>query len=99
MVTLDACPLFSQLKPTELKALQRSAREMKFAAGQEIFKEGDTGDGVFVVKSGLVEISGLVGPNVRHIFSRVKPGDIFGEMAVLENKPRSASAIAAEQST
>jgi signal transduction histidine kinase len=47
-----------------------------------------------VVKSGQVQISGLVGKGVRHVFSRVNPGEIFGEMAVLENKPRSASAVA-----
>jgi signal transduction histidine kinase len=51
---------------------------------------------VFVVKEGLVEISGLVGENVRHVFSRIGPGDIFGEMSVIENKPRSASAVAAK---
>ncbi len=94
MVSLDGCPLFSQLKPKELKALHKAAQEKRFASGAEVFKEGDTGDGVYVVKDGLVQISGLVGENVRHVFSEVKPGDIFGEMAVLENKPRSASAVA-----
>src|SRR5579872_1744597 len=94
MVTLDACPLFSQLKPDELKMLQQAAQERSFADGQEIFKEGDTGDGVYVVKQGLVQISGLVGEKVRHVFSKVRPGEVFGEMAVLENKSRSASAVA-----
>src|SRR5439155_3528518 len=55
---------------------------------------GDEGDGVFVVKNGVVEISILVAENARHVFSQVAPGDIFGEMAVLENKPRSAHAVA-----
>jgi signal transduction histidine kinase len=99
MVTLEACPLFSGLKPHEMKALREAAREMKFSANEEIFKEGDTGDGVYVVKEGLVQISGLVGPEVRHVFSRIEPGEVFGEMAVLENKPRSASAAAAEATT
>jgi signal transduction histidine kinase len=74
--------------------LQSLAREQQFAAGQEIFKEGDPGDGVYVVNTGLVEISGFIGPKVRHIFSQAGPGDIFGEMAVLDNKPRSACAVA-----
>lgn len=99
MVTLEACSLFSQLKAHELKALQQVAQEKRFSISQEIFKEGDTGNGVYVVKEGVVQISGLVGPNVRHVFSRVRPGEIFGEMAVLENKPRSASAVAAEETT
>ena len=52
-----------------------------------------------VVKEGQVQISGLVGPGVRHVFSRIEPGEVFGEMAVLENKPRSASATAAGATT
>ncbi len=99
MVTLEACSLFSQLNPHELQALRQVAQEKMFSINQEIFKEGDTGNGVYVVKEGLVQISGLVGQNVRHVFSRVLPGEIFGEMAVLENKPRSASAVAAEATT
>ncbi|MDB6020203.1 MAG: Cyclic nucleotide-binding protein [Pedosphaera sp.] len=94
MVALEACPLFLQLNPQELKRLRAAAVEKKFSKDQEIFKEGDTGDGVYLVKAGTVQISGLVGKDVRHVFSSVKPGEMFGEMAVLENKPRSASAVA-----
>ena len=94
MVTLADSPLLCQLKPHELQALQLAARELACLPNQEIFKEGDTGDGVYVVKSGQVLISSLVGPGVRHVFSRVNPGELFGEMAVLEDKPRSASAVA-----
>lgn len=99
MVTLDGCALFNRLQPAELKALQQAAREKQFSKGQEVFKEGDTGDGVYVVKEGQVQISSLVGDNARHVFSQVNPGEIFGEMAVLENKPRSASAVATGETT
>jgi signal transduction histidine kinase len=94
VVTLEANKLFCQLSPPELSALRRIAREQTFAAGQEIFKEGDNGDGVYVVRDGLVEITGLVDEKVRLVFSQVGPGDIFGEMAVIEDKPRSACAVA-----
>ncbi len=99
MVTLEASKLFCQLSPPELSALRRLAREQKFTAGQEIFKEGDKGDGVYVVRDGLVEISGLVEQKGRLVFSQVGPGDIFGEMAVIEDKPRSAGAVARAQAT
>ena len=99
MVTLEASKLFCQLSPPELGALRRVAREQTFDAGQEIFKEGDHGDGVYVVQDGLVEISGLVDHKVRLVFSQVGPGDVFGEMAVLEDKPRSACAVAREAAT
>jgi signal transduction histidine kinase len=99
VVTLDAIKLFTQLNPVEMNVLRQIAREQKFAAGQEIFKEGGNGDGVYAVREGLVEISGLVGQEVRLVFSEVGPGDIFGEMAVIENKPRSACATARQDTT
>jgi len=94
VVALEANKLFCQLSPPELSTLRLVAREQKFSAGQEIFREGDNGDGVYVVRDGLVEISGLVDQKVRLVFSEVGPGDIFGEMAVIEDKPRSACAVA-----
>ena len=57
MVTLDASPLFRGLKPDELAALKKAAQERSYSAGEEIFKEGDSGDGVYVVKEGHVDIS------------------------------------------
>jgi signal transduction histidine kinase len=94
VVKLEDSKLFCQLGSGESAELRRIAREQRFAHGQEIFKEGDEGDGVYIVKEGLVEISGLVAPQVRHVFSQVAPGDIFGEMAVLDQKARSACAVA-----
>src|SRR5215510_11757365 len=96
MVTLEASRLFRHLPPADWRTLVASAKERHFDAGQEIFKEGDPGDGVYVVKSGQVEISAMVGEGKRHSFSRVLPGDFFGEMGVLDNQPRSACASAAE---
>ena len=99
MVTLEANKLFCLLSPPELRALRHIAREQRFSADQEIFKEGDNGNGVYVVRDGLVEISGLIDQKVRLVFSQVGPGDIFGEMAVIEDKPRSACAVARADTT
>ena len=81
----------------ELQILRSIAQERKIAAGGEIFREGDTGDGVYFVKSGLVEISGLINAAARHVFSQLGPGEIFGEMAVIEDRPRSATATALKE--
>lgn len=99
MVTLEASPVFKQLNPGELNALRSIAREKSFSAGAEIFKEGDAGDGIYLVKAGLVELLGVLDDKAMHVFSRVEPGDMFGEMAVIEDKPRSATAIAREPTT
>ncbi|MEI9863294.1 MAG: cyclic nucleotide-binding domain-containing protein [Limisphaerales bacterium] len=94
MVGLESIALFRNLKPGELKALRLITQERNFAPGAEIFREGTPGDGVYFVKDGLVEICGFAGSNVRRVFSQLGPGEIFGEMAVIEQLPRSASAVA-----
>jgi signal transduction histidine kinase len=97
MAELENSKLFSQLNPEELAALRRGARQRKFGSGQEIFKEGDPGDGLYFVSEGLVEISARVGEGAQHVFSEIGPGGIFGEMAVVEDEPRSASAVARKE--
>jgi len=97
VVTLKGTKVFGQLAPAELNALENIAVERSFERGHEIFREGDAGDGIYLLCSGLVEISGFMGDHARQVFSQVKPGDIFGEMAVFEDKPRSASASARDE--
>lgn len=92
-MTLETIPLLRQLNRNELQTLRLITQERQFAAGQEIFREGAPGDGVYFVKSGLVEIS--AGSGERRVFSRLGPGEIFGEMAIIEHRPRSATVTAA----
>jgi len=94
VVALESIALFRNLGRDELQSLRTIAQERQVAAGGEIFREGDPGDGVFFVKDGLVEISSLVGAGARRVFSQLGPGEIFGEMAVIEHRPRSATATA-----
>src|SRR5437763_14652374 len=98
MITLGSSKLFSQLPATELQALGQVTQEISYSPAQQIFKEGDPGDGVYVVKTGLVQISAMLENGERHVFSQVLPGDLFGEMSVLDNQSRSACA-SAEQAT
>lgn len=95
MTTLETIPLFRLLNSNELQALRSITQERQFTAGQKIFQAGAPGDGVYFVKSGLVEIS--AGNGEGHVFSRLGPGEIFGEMAIIEHRPRSAAAKAAVQ--
>jgi signal transduction histidine kinase len=94
VVTLEASNLFGQLGATELQQLRQVTHELSFRPSELIFKEGDPGDGVYVVKSGAVQISALVGADERQVLSRVLPGDVFGEMTLLDDLPRSACASA-----
>jgi len=99
MVALESAELFRALAPEELRALRAVTVERHFAMDQVIFKEGDAGDGMYVVKEGLVEIAGNVNPQTRRMFSRLGPGELIGEMAVVELRPRSATATATKPTT
>ena len=94
MLPLQSCKLFSSLSPAELAALKAVTREVTFAGGAEIFKEGDAGDVLYVVKSGLVQINAVIAGGERQVLARVPPGEVFGEFAIIDNQPRSATATA-----
>jgi CRP/FNR family transcriptional regulator, cyclic AMP receptor protein len=66
-----------------------------FAAGEVIFNEGEAGDSGFLVASGAVEISRL-SEGEKEVLGTIKQGQMFGEMALISDKPRSATATAAE---
>lgn len=96
MGALEASKLFRKLNPVEQEAVRKIAVEKSFSAGAQIFKQGDAGDGVYIVKDGTVEISVVLSQNVQRPFAKFGPGEMFGEMAVLEFKPRTATAIATD---
>lgn len=98
MVALETCKLFSGLSAAELEMVARTAQVKDYPEGHQIIKEGDEGDGIYIVTQGQVQISSRVGQGERRILRRIGPGDFFGEMAVLDNEPRSAT-VTAEQPT
>lgn len=61
----------------------------QYKAGEVIFKEGDPGDNMYIIKEGMVEVTA---GGEKFIVSR--PGDLFGEMALIDSNPRSATAVA-----
>src|SRR5471030_140286 len=97
MVALESFHLFKNLAPDGLQILRSITQDRRIPSGGEIFREGDPGDGVYFVKSGLVEISGLINTAERRVFSQLGSGEIFGEMSVIEDRPRSATAIALKE--
>ncbi len=90
--------LFQELDDHTLTEIGNAAVEQRWEAGQEIVRQGDTGVGMFIVRSGKVEICqqrGGVDEKVRDL----GPGDVFGEMALLDEFPRSATVRAVEPTT
>lgn len=94
MIQLESTKLFSGLSQDEFARVRNVTREMAFTSGQQIFKEGDPGDGIYIVKNGLIQISAVLNAGERVVLTRLGPGELFGEMAVLDENPRSATALA-----
>ena len=94
VVAIESSKLFSRLPPAALQQLRAAIAQKSFADSQLIFQEGDPGDGLYMVRSGIVEISAEVHNGNRQVLSALPPGEIFGEMAVLDQQPRSACASA-----
>jgi CRP-like cAMP-binding protein len=67
-----------------------------FENGQTIFKENDPGSEMFVIIQGAVEIRKSTGQSTSKTLITLKKGDLFGEMALIDKKPRSAAAVAVE---
>ncbi|MFP4114752.1 MAG: Crp/Fnr family transcriptional regulator [Spirochaetota bacterium] len=77
-----------------LEAFERFA--VGYQPGEIIFCEYEPGDAFYLIQEGRVQISKIVG-DIEKTVDVLQPGEIFGEMAILEEAPRSATAIAAEK--
>src|SRR5262249_43295594 len=83
--------LFRNIEGPELGFLGDSLRERPLRRGQVLLREGDGGDEMFLVRSGSLVISKGVTGRVEQGLARVGPGDFFGEMALFDRSPRSAT--------
>jgi diguanylate cyclase (GGDEF)-like protein len=93
---LKSIDIFSSLSETDLSALSAKMRSRSFRPGEAIFREGESGAELFAIASGLVSVS-IRSKDAEDIeLSRVGRGAFFGEMAILERAPRSATCKALE---
>ncbi|MDT7041287.1 Crp/Fnr family transcriptional regulator [Candidatus Nitronereus thalassa] len=95
---LKTIPLFSELTNAELDLILEKAREQRYPRGSIVFYEGDPGDFLMVVLTGKVKVVLLGEGGQEIILAMLGPGNFFGEMAILEAAPRSATVMTAEQS-
>ena len=91
---LGKIPMFEDLGEEDVRALAKSLVERRFPAGQMIMNQGDAGSSMFIVAEGHVNIH-LPGEASRRISLKdIAIGEYFGELALFDDKPRSASAVA-----
>jgi CRP-like cAMP-binding protein len=91
---LGVVPLFRGLGARELTAIAKLCKRMDFKEGEKIVKEGDAGLGFYVIINGAA--------SVRHknkTVAQLGRGSFFGEMSLLDSRPRSADVIASEPTT
>ncbi|HEY9166232.1 MAG TPA: cyclic nucleotide-binding domain-containing protein [Candidatus Kryptonia bacterium] len=89
---LSKVPIFSQLDRRELTKLAAIVHKREYTAGELVFSKGDPGLGMYVIEEGEVEIV-IAGPNGSpKVLALLETGDFFGELSLLDESPRSATA-------
>jgi CRP-like cAMP-binding protein len=95
---LRSLSLFSGLSNRELGSLLQMFHSRVYQEGEIVFQEGDIGRALFVVESGKVALTRRTQDGKDRAVAELGPGSFFGEMALLEQLPRSAAAVAKEKS-
>src|SRR5947207_5743414 len=95
---LKSHTFFGGLPDAALDALIRRGHTRKFSKGGNIFRRGDSGDSLMVIVSGRIKIANVSADAKEVILNFLEPGDINGEIAVLDGNERSAAVITLENS-
>ena len=89
-------PLFESLPQDEIKHIIEKTQLQSFPAGQTIIEEGDSGDSIFLIRSGSTKVfSHILGKEIE--LAILSAGDVFGEVAFLTGRPRTASVVALDK--
>lgn len=98
---LSKVELVRSLPPEEMEDVLVCVQPVRFGEGQTIFEQGTNGDALYLIDDGKVEIISSNGPGPANskVLAQLGPGQSFGEMALLTGDPRSASAVAAAETS
>src|SRR5881398_1989173 len=88
--------LFAELDDRELASVAAVAKTRRYAKDDVVFHADETGDIFCLIKEGQVKVTMISPEGKEIILSMLGPGDFFGEMALLDDEPRSATVIAME---
>ena len=88
---LRRVPLFAELEPSDLERISRVAVPRAFPEGTRVFHEGDRSDACYIVRTGSFRVTREHSDGRAITLANLGPGDIFGELAMLDGEVRSAS--------
>lgn len=94
---LSQIQLFQQLDDDERTVLAQQMAERTLASGEVLFRAGDPGDSMFIVQSGAVELFVKDTAGQKIVLHTAQPGDIFGELSLLDGGSRTASATSVQE--
>lgn len=94
VIFLKKTPLFSAVQTSELRAIAAIVETIVVEAGDDLVKESDAGDCLYVIKEGTVRITKKTIDNKKIDLAELGEGECFGEMALFDDEARSASASA-----
>ena len=95
---LNRWRLFAELASEDAQVILKSCEERILVGGEELFHENDTGDSLFIVQSGRVDIFKNIRGDVDRSLASFGPGDVIGEMSFIDGARRSATARTTESS-
>ncbi|NKB70877.1 MAG: cyclic nucleotide-binding domain-containing protein [Candidatus Latescibacteria bacterium] len=93
---LRQVPVFADLTQRELRKMASILHRRRYAAEESIVREGEQGVGMYVILSGRVEVLQVGHDGAMQLLATFGPGDFFGEQALLDETPRTASVVALE---
>ncbi len=99
IVLLKKLEIFQSLTSFELATVGKLLKTKTFRAGEQVVREGEDGKSLFIIKTGGVRVSGRGRKGKEEVLARLGSGDHFGEIALIDNQPRSADITAEEDST
>ena len=95
---LNRWRLFAELTPEDAEVVLKACEERILVGGEELFRENDPGDSLFIVQSGRVDIFKNIRGDVDRSLASFGPGDVIGEMSFIDGARRSATARTTEAS-
>jgi CRP/FNR family transcriptional regulator, cyclic AMP receptor protein len=93
---LGTNPFFRRMGQDTLKAIAELCVTRSLAANEVLFQKGDPGDALYAIRRGQIRIGTGTAAGRRLTMNLLGPGDVFGEIALLDGQPRTADAVASE---